>query len=193
MPIDNRSLTFGMAERSLVEKAALIAFVAHAGQVRKDGGSPYVIHPYMASLKLASYGFGPSVLAAALVHDVVEDTSVTIEQVHELLGRDVADIVRVLTEEKSLPWEARKERYIEAIRTASPEAKAVSTADKIHNLESLFAAYAVQGPELWKVFNRGREEKCWFERTLLRALQETWTHPLIDEYAKLVEKLDALV
>jgi (p)ppGpp synthase/HD superfamily hydrolase len=192
MVIDNRSLTFGIAERSLVEKAALIAFVGHAGQVRKDGGSPYVVHPYMAALKLAAHGFEDRVLAAALVHDVLEDTQVTPEQLEQLLGRDVVDIVRSLTEDKALPWETRKERYIEAIRVASDEVKAVSTADKIHNLESLFAAYALQGPEIWKVFNRGREQKCWFERALLKTLQETWTHPLVHEYAKLVERLDTL-
>lgn len=192
MVIDTRSLTFGMAERSLVEKASLIAFVAHAGQVRKDAGSPYVIHPYMATLVLASHGFGEKVLAAALVHDVLEDTQVTAEQLEELLGKEVLAIVQVLTEDKSLPWEARKERYIEAIRTASPEAKAVSLADKIHNLESLFVAHAAQGTEIWKVFNRGREQKIWFEKSLLNVFQETWSHPLIDRYATLVARMDSL-
>jgi (p)ppGpp synthase/HD superfamily hydrolase len=181
-----------MAERSLVEKASLIAFVAHAGQVRKDGGSPYVIHPYMATLILSSYGFEERVLAAALVHDVLEDTQVTAEQLEGLLGADVVAIVRVLTEDKALPWETRKEQYVEAIRHASPEVKAVSLADKIHNLESLFAAHAVQGAEIWKVFNRGREQKLWFEKSLLRAFQETWSHPLIDRYAALVERMDSL-
>lgn len=192
MVIDNRSLTFGIKERSLIEKAALIAFVGHAGQVRKDGGSPYVIHPYMASLKLAKHGFKDHVLAAALVHDVLEDTLVTASQLEELLGREVVEIVQVLTEDKSLEWEVRKEKYIEAIRHASVEVKAVSAVDKIHNLESLFAAYLAQGPEIWKVFNRGRESKCWFERAMLQALQETWAHPLVDEYALLVTKLDEL-
>ena len=192
MDIDNRSLTFGMAERSLVEKAALIAFVAHAGQLRKDAGSPYVIHPYMAALKLASYQFSETVIAAALVHDVLEDTPVTKAQLEELLGADVVSLVESLTEDKSLTWEVRKERYIASVREASDEVKAISTADKIHNLESFFAAYAVQGSSLWQVFSRGREAKCWFERAMLKALQETWVHPLVDEYAKLVARLDGV-
>ena len=193
MVIDNRSLTFGMAERSLIEKAALIAFVAHAGQVRKDGGSPYVIHPYMATLTLAAYGFSEQVQAAALVHDVLEDTPVTAEQLEELLGAEIVRIVRVLSEDKDLPWETRKERYIEAIRGASPEVKAVSIADKIHNLESLLAAYAIQGADLWRVFNRGRDQKVWFEKTLLQAFQETWSHPMIEHYAALVARMEVLV
>lgn len=192
MVIDTIPRTPNVVQRSLTEKAALMAFTAHAGQLRKDGETPYIVHPYMVALKLAPYGFDERVLAAALVHDVLEDTSVTALQLEELLGKEVLQIVQVLTEDKVLPWEVRKERYIEAIRTASIEVKAISTADKIHNLESLFAAHASQGPGIWNVFSRGREQKMWFERSLLTALQKTWTHPLVDEYAKLVEKMNGL-
>lgn len=192
MVLDTRSLLFGRPERSLLERAALMAFVGHAGQVRKDGGSPYVIHPYMAALKLASYGFDEKVQAAALVHDTLEDTQIIAAQIEELLGIEVLRMVQLLSENKLLPWEERKERYIEVIREAPTEVKAISAADKIHNLESLLAAYAVQGSDIWRVFNRGRDQKVWFDQSLLRALQETWTHPLIEEYRVLVERLDEL-
>lgn len=192
MMIETQSLMFGAAKRSLVETASQVAFVAHTGQTRKDSGSPYVIHPYMTALKLARHGFSETVAAAAIVHDVLEDTGVTEDQLRELLGEEVVTIVRALTEDKSLVWEKRKELYIESIRNAPDAVKAVSIADKIHNLESLLAAHAVQGPAVWKLFNRGRESKAWFEHTLLSAVQATWSHPLVDEYAQLVLRMDGL-
>ncbi len=108
------------------------------------------------------------------------------------LGDDVLHIVKTVTHDKSLPWEEKKKRYIEAVRLGPEGAKAVAVSDKIHNLESLLLAYEEQGPELWKRFNRGRDEKVWFEKAMLQMLQETWRHPLIDEYEQLIEKMTKL-
>ncbi len=146
----------------------------------------------MTALKLAHYGFSDIVLAAAIVHDVLEDTVVTEAQLVQILGQEVVDLVRPLTEDKSLVWEERKKKYVEAVRVAPEAVKAISIADKIHNLESLCAAHAAQGVEIWKVFNRGRESKIWFERTLLAAMKEVWSHPLVDEYTDWVLRLEEL-
>lgn len=176
----------------LLEKALQITHQAHKDQVRKIDATPYVIHPWMVAMKLARHGYADTVLAAAIVHDVLEDTQVTEEALREALGEEVVALVRSLTEDKAKPWEARKELYIETIRTAPNEVKAISVADKIHNLESLLDAHALHGAEVWKFFTRGREAKQWFEHALLSALQETWEHSLVDEYAQLVTRMDEL-
>ncbi|WP_367343632.1 HD domain-containing protein [Methanomethylovorans sp.] len=180
-------------EIGLVEKATRLAVVAHEGQKRKVDGLPYIIHPFMVALKLSKYGFSDSVVAAAMTHDVLEDTTCTHEQLKAELGNEVYEIVKAVTNDDSLSWEEKKKKYVETVRNGPEGAKAVAVADKIHNIESLLVAYAEQGPGIWTKFNRGKDQKLWFEKEVLRMLRETWDHPLIDEYEKLLEienKLD---
>jgi (p)ppGpp synthase/HD superfamily hydrolase len=172
---------------SLTEKAARLAVSAHTGQTRKGDGLPYIIHPFMVALKLANHGFSDAVIAAALTHDVLEDTDYAEDEFKTELGEEVYEIVKAVTNDDSLPWEEKKKKYVETVRNGSEGAKAVAVADKIHNLESLLFAHAEQGSDIWKKFNRGKEQKLWFESEVLKMLEETWTHPLIDEYEKLFE------
>ena len=176
----------------LVEKAARIMAVAHEKQTRKSDGSPFIVHPVMVALKLVKLGFGDSVIAAALTHDVLEDTDFSEEKMREKLGEDVLKIVKTVTEDKSLAWEDRKQKYIETVRNGSEETKAVSISDKIHNLENLLDAHAQMGTNIWEKFNRGKEKKRWFEHAMLDMFRESWKHPLVDEYAELVAWMDKL-
>ena len=121
----------------IVEKALRIMLLAHGQQVRKTDGSPYIIHPMMVAKKLARLGFSDETIAAALVHDVLEDTDVTEQQLRQELGDKVVDIILPLSEDKKLEWETRKKKYINDVKNASVETKAVSIADKIHNLERI--------------------------------------------------------
>ncbi|OGX05664.1 MAG: hypothetical protein A2Z88_10865 [Omnitrophica WOR_2 bacterium GWA2_47_8] len=178
---------------TLVQTALNIALKAHAGAVRKADGSPYIVHPIMVAMKLARHGFSDAVVAAAFVHDVLEDTDYPEAQLRKELGDEVLAIVKAVTNDDSLPWEEKKKKYIETVRQGPEGAKAVAVADKIHNLESLFAAYERQGPEVWKRFNRGKDQKAWFEHEVLKMLKETWSHPLIAEYEALIRKEEALV
>jgi guanosine-3',5'-bis(diphosphate) 3'-pyrophosphohydrolase len=181
-----------MNGHTLVEKALVLALRAHEGQMRKEAPVPYIVHPVEVALLLARHGFSDTVVAAALVHDVVEDTPVTLEEVRSELGDSVAELVALITHDDSLSWDDKKKAYIESVRAASVDAKAISVADKIANAESLLAAAQVQGAGIWAHFNRGREKKLWFENAMLAMLRESWQHPLVDEYAALVEKLNEL-
>ncbi len=185
MPVDTRN-------HALLERAMLLAFRAHEGQTRKDAPTPYIVHPFEVGLILARYGFSDVVIAAALVHDTVEDTPVTLEDVRRELGDEVAAIVAPVTHDDTLSWEDKKRAYIEAVRAASEAAKAVSVADKIANAHSLLAAYAREGTAVWRHFNRGRDKKIWFENAMCAMLKETWMHPLVEEYARLVDEMNTL-
>jgi len=179
-------------ELSLIEKAARIATIAHKEQLRKDEDIPYIVHPFMIALLLTSYKFSETVVAAALVHDVLEDTDFSEEQLREEMGEEVMAIIASVTNDDSLSWEEKKKKYIETVRAGSDGAKAVATADKIHNAQSLLAGAAKQGSDVWKHFNAGREKKLWFENAMLSMLQETWQHPLVAEYATLVAEMNTL-
>jgi (p)ppGpp synthase/HD superfamily hydrolase len=182
----NESLT-------LLERAARMAAFAHKDQVRKEGGTPYIVHPFMIALKLTASGFPEPVIAAALVHDVPEDTSVTADELRAELGDEVADIVHAVTNDDTLSWEDKKLAYIESVRQGPEGAKAVATADKIHNAESLIAAHARFGTELWTHFNAGKDKKIWFEEKMLEMLKASWDHPLVGEYEALVARMRTLV
>jgi len=177
---------------TLIEKADQLAERAHTGQTRKDAPTPYIEHPRAVAAILKDAGFDETVVAAALVHDVVEDTPVTLKDVRQELGDEVARLVAPVTHDSTLSWRDKKLAYIEAVRTAPPEAKAIALADKIHNAESLLNAHAAQGQRVWGYFNASREDKLWFEEAMLEMLRTSWRHPLIERYGALVERLRAL-
>ena len=176
---------------SLIDRALQLAFSAHEGQKRHEG-TPYIAHPVAVALMLARRGFGEEVIAAALCHDVLEDTSVTESEMRQELGDAATDIVRAVSYDRSLPWKGQRERYIESVREAGESAMAVSVADKIHNAQSLIALHASGGPAVWSKFNATKEQKVWFEEAMLAMLKEAWQHPLVEEYEALVEKLRTL-
>lgn len=177
----------------LIEKAAKIAVQAHDGQMRKESDIPFIIHPFIVALKLAKSGFGDVVIAAGLVHDVLEDTDFPEEKLRQALGDEVLKIIKTVSEDNSLSWEERKQKYLESVRNGSKEAKAVSVCDKIHNLESILAAYQSLGPALWKKFSYGDSSvKVKMEDERLKMFKETWNHPLVDEYEKLILRLKDL-
>lgn len=178
---------------NLIEKAARIAVDAHKTQLRKDDASPYIVHPFMVATILLKHGFRDEVVAAALVHDVIEDTEYPVEKMALELGPDVMHIVRAVTQDDALSWDDKKKNYIETVRAGDAEVKAVATADKIHNAESLLGGHERRGIDIWAHFNAGKDKKLWFENAMLTMLQETWQHPLVDEYAALVARLNALV
>lgn len=178
---------------TLIEEAARMAVLAHKEQVRKNDKSPYVVHPFMCAMKLIEHGFPEEVIAAVLVHDVLEDTEVKEDELHDVLGEKVVALVKIVSEDKTLDWEERKQKYIDTVRVGPAEAKAICIADKIHNLQSVLFAYSQEGSALWDCFSRGKEKKLWFEESCLKMFKETWEHPLIEEYEKLVEKMRSLM
>jgi (p)ppGpp synthase/HD superfamily hydrolase len=177
---------------TLVEKALKIAVVAHNQQVRKSDGSPYIVHPVMVAGIVRKYDFSETACAAALVHDVLEDTDFPRDELLVELGQAVVSIVDAVSEDASLPWEERKEEYVQKVAASGVECKAVSIADKIHNAESLIDSHALKGKEVWTLFNRGKEKKLWFENMLHAEVSKTWEHPLLDRYKELITQMEAL-
>lgn len=177
---------------TLYENALLIAVEAHKNQVRKHDHSPYISHPIMVGRILEQAGFPEEVVVAGLIHDVLEDTAVTEVFLRKQLSDEVVDIVKAVSEDKNLPWEERKQKYIDGVVAESEAVWAVSVADKIHNAQSLLAFHKEVGPVAWQIFNRGKEKKIWFEKSLYQALKEKWSHPLLGFYAKLIMELEKL-
>jgi (p)ppGpp synthase/HD superfamily hydrolase len=133
-------------ERSeLVGKALETATRAHAGQLRKGSdGLPYIEHPVAVAEALASNGYGDEVLAAALLHDVVEKSEIPGGAIRERFGDRVGDLVDALTEDETIEdYEERKKEHRERVSRSGPDAIAIFAADKLTNVAMLREAYAL--------------------------------------------------
>jgi guanosine-3',5'-bis(diphosphate) 3'-pyrophosphohydrolase len=127
----------------LVLRAARFAAWKHRDQRRKGRGHlPYINHPLdLAHVLWFEGGIeDPVVLAAALLHDTIEDTQTSLQELQGEFGPQIAEIVMEVTDEPSLDWRARKRLQISRARNASTAAKLVKLADKICNLRSLIAS-----------------------------------------------------
>jgi len=157
---------------SLVSQALLFATEHHQYQHRKGTKIPYMAHLLNVCKLLAERDCSDEVLAAALLHDVVEDTDVTMEEVEEKFGAAVGDMVRGATEldklekeaiQKESSWQERKEHTIYFLEhEATTDQLLVSAADKLDNLRSIAYDHAKIGEALWKRFNASKEQQGWY-------------------------------
>jgi (p)ppGpp synthase/HD superfamily hydrolase len=143
------------AERSPLVRGALEqARSAHEGQVRNgSGGMPYVEHSKAVATLLDEHDFGEEVLAAALLHDVVEDSETTLDELRELFGETVAGMVGVLTDDESIEaYRERKAEHRERVAAAGEDALAIYAADKLTNVRMLCRTYAEKGEAVQEEF-----------------------------------------
>ncbi len=150
------------AERSeLIRRALETARSAHAGQIRNgSGGMPYIGHPVAVAELLAERDFSDEVLAAALLHDVVEDSELSVADVRERFGEPVAGLVETLTDDETIePYERRKGEHRLRVAQAGPDALAIYAADKLANVRALRDAYASQGEAVGEEFKVSLDAK----------------------------------
>lgn len=187
------------ADRFPLVRAALEkARSAHEGQVRNgSGGMPYVEHPMTVAARLDEHGFREEVLAAALLHDVVEDSATTLEELRGAFGDEVAGMVGALTDDESLEsYRERKAEHRERVAAAEPEALAIYGADKLTNAITLRAAYAEEGDSVREEFKVPLELKLEVWEADLELLREKapelpYLDPLEEELSRLRSQLAA--
>lgn len=125
-----------------VMDAATYAARVHAGQVRKDGSTPYVAHVYRVALRVGGFGCDqPEALAAALLHDTIEDCDTDYDDLHALFGQTVADWVALLSKDARKPEPQREKEYYSTLATAPWQVRLIKLADCCDNL-----ADALRGP-----------------------------------------------
>ena len=171
-------------DTKLLDRAILFAVKAHSGTERRGKGFPYIVHPMEAMEIVATMTSDQELLAAAVLHDTVEDTSVTIEEIRREFGERIATIVEnesdKIIENKSEEesWHERKRAAIERLAKAPHDAKIVALGDKLSNMRAIWRDYKVKGDELWKIFHvTEKKEHEWHYRGLadsLRELQDTF-------------------
>jgi len=158
---------------------AAVSFAAelHREQFRKGTQIPYILHPLEVMGILRAMGADAALQAAGVLHDTVEDTPATHEQLADLFGEEVAGLVAGHTEDKSRTWRERKEHTIEQLRTADRRLKMLVMADKLSNLRSIAADYRELGDKLWSRFNASMEAQSWYHSGVAEALREMQDDP----------------
>lgn len=153
------------------QKAKKFATFAHQGQVRKaEPNVPYIVHPIGVAELLEKLGYDDNVIAAAYLHDVVEDTDYTLDDLEKEFNSDIASLVDSVSEmDKTLSWEERKNRMIDNIREKPLRNKVISCSDKINNIESLIKLLKKDGMKAFDSFKRGYDKQLWYYKSMYQS------------------------
>ena len=179
---------------SLFDNAIIFAVHAHSGMHRKMNNTPYIIHPIEAASIVGTMTNDEEVLAAAVLHDIVEDTNIKAEEIEERFGKRVANLVASETENKrdGLPpedtWHVRKEESLEELRTNKDiNVKMLWLGDKLSNMRAFYREYLKIGDDIWLTLNqKDKKMQEWYYRTIAQLLYCLKDFPAWQEYEKLV-------
>ncbi|MBO6096912.1 MAG: bifunctional (p)ppGpp synthetase/guanosine-3',5'-bis(diphosphate) 3'-pyrophosphohydrolase [Bacteroidales bacterium] len=183
-------------DTQLLDRAIVFAVKAHAGTERRGKGFPYIVHPMEAMEIVATMTPDQELLAAAALHDTVEDTDVTVEQIRAEFGDRVAslvaaesdDVVEGVSEEDS--WHARKQAAIDRLARAPHDAKMVALGDKLSNMRAIARDYAMQGDKLWSLFHApDPKDHEWHYRGLADSLRELSGTFAFQEFESLINEV----
>ena len=181
---------------SLMDRAIIFATRAHSGTYRKGTKIPYIVHPIEAAAIVATMTDDPDMIAAAVLHDVVEDTDATLEEIRFFFNERIAKLVEAESEDKrkDLPpqetWMVRKMETLTFLREkADREAKILALADKLSNMRAIHRDQKTIGDQLWERFNeKSKEKHGWMYRQVAEALSELKDTFAWQEYDRLVRK-----
>ena len=169
-----------------IKKAIQFAARKHHGHMRAETEPlPYITHLFSVALLVAEDGADDDVVTAALLHDTIEDTDTTREEIVEAFSERVASLVEAVTEEKGLAWRERKEAYFKTIETAPEDVLVIMAADKIDNIESKIEGYEKEGEALLARWKQPKSEYLWYHATALDlAKRRLPDHPLTKRLAE---------
>lgn len=183
--------TVGMNHTPQIKRALQFAARKHNGQMRRESEPlPYVTHLFSVALLVAEDGANDDVVTAALLHDTLEDTNTTREEIVEAFSEQVALLVEAVSEVKEkdgkkLSWKERKTDYLARLETADVDAVLVAVADKIDNIESKIEAFEKRGEVLFGLGAQPRSEYFWYHGEVLRIAQARLPeHPLTRRLAE---------
>jgi len=194
-PIDTAPIDAAVARSEVIARAQARAAEAHAGQVRNgSGGLPYIEHPRMVAATLAAHHYADTTLAAALLHDVVEDSDTTVEELRAEFGDEIAELVAALSDDESIEsYRDRKDEHRGRVARIDGDALAIYAADKLTNLTTIGASIRREGhatvAEEFKVPLELKLEVWTDDAAMLR--REAPELPLLDPLDRAISLLEA--
>ncbi len=185
-----------------IEQAIRAAAVLHKDQLRKGSMPfPYVTHLMATSFTLIDYTDDEDVIIAALLHDSLEDTDYTVDELQEDFGGRVREIVEAVTEPRSTPekkisWRDKKMAYVKQLKKASQEALLVAAADKIHNFRTIVEDYYDSHDRFMQDFGKNFAERIEVYQAIADVINDNLKSKILvefnhvfDEYKQFLEKV----
>lgn len=183
-------------DSELLDRAIVFAVRAHRNTERRGKGFPYIVHPMEAVEIVATITPDQELLAAAALHDTVEDTDVTVEDIRREFGDRIAELVHSesdqytegVSEEES--WHDRKQAAIDRLAAASHDAKIVAMGDKLSNMRAIWRDYQQKGDALWQIFHvKDKASHAWHYRGLAASLSELKDTFAYQEFVRLMDEV----
>ena len=160
----------------LVGEAIAFAAKAHDGMRRKKSDVPYILHPMEAAVIVGTMTDDQNLIAAAALHDVVEDADISIHEIEARFGRRVRELVESETEDKradlppAVTWRIRKEESLAVLeKTDDIGVLMVWIGDKLANMRAIYRDFKVEGVQMWQRFNqKDANEQAWYYRSIAK-------------------------
>ena len=158
---------------SLVDQATQYIARKHEGQYRRGLNVPYSTHLFGVARILKAANYEDDIVVAGLLHDVLEDTDATEEEVGELFGDNILTLVKAVSEpDKSLNWEQRKQHMINQIKYLNEGALAIFLAEKIQNVRAIKYELSQLGESTWNHFNAGKDMQYWYYANIIEQIKK---------------------
>ena len=179
----------------LVSEAIAFAVKAHDGMRRKKSEAPYILHPMEAAVIVGTMTDDQNLIAAAALHDVVEDANITIDEIEEKFGKRVRELVESETEDKraDLPpestWRIRKEESLAVLKnTEDIGVLMVWLGDKLANMRAIYRDFKAEGVSMWQRFNqKDVNQQAWYYRSIIKLTERLAYTSAWLEYKTLTE------
>jgi myo-inositol-1(or 4)-monophosphatase len=179
----------------LVSEAITFAAKAHDGMRRKKSDAPYILHPMEAAVIVGTMTDDQNLIAAAALHDVVEDANITIHEIEERFGKRVRELVESETEDKreerppAETWRIRKEESLAVLKnTDDLGVLMVWLGDKLANMRAIYRDFKVEGNAMWQRFNqKDASEQAWYYRSIVKLTERLSDNSAWLEYKTLTE------
>lgn len=174
----------------MIAEAAAFAERAHRGVFRKGSRIPYIVHPMETAVIVSGFTNDEEMIAAALLHDVVEDAGVTGEELKAQFGQRVMELVLAESEDKSKSWKERKAYTLAHLRTSCRDEKVLALGDKLSNMRSTARDYLLLGDGVWTRFNeKDKTQHAWYYWGVADSLEELKEHFYYAEYHQLCKQV----
>ena len=183
--------------KDLVSEAIAFSTMAHDGMRRRKSDAPYILHPMEVGVIIGTMTDNQEVIAAGVLHDVVEDAGISMAEIGERFGARVMELVASETENKreELPpeetWHMRKAESLERLRTTDDiEVLMLWIGDKLSNIRTIYRDFLVEGNAIWSKFHQSDiAVQAWYYRSILKYTERLSDTLAWEEYKTLVERL----
>lgn len=173
----------------LIHNAIIFATQMHKNQIRKGTDIPYIVHPMEVMYILTENNCSRDVIIAGILHDVLEDTSATPQDIRRLFGEHVLSLVISETQDATKPWKERRQNALLEIQSDNAEAQQVFCADKLSNIKSIYADKLAIGDAVFNRFNAPKSDIKWYYQSMAAALDKIDCYKMKHELKEFVKKV----